>query len=86
MQPHCQQRPGAHQPVDAADGADRWQQPQRRLAAALAGVAATAALLVGTPLDVAKARPVLTQDEKNTIALFQRSRPSVVYITSLTTR
>lgn len=29
---------------------------------------------------------MLTQDEKNTIALFQRSRPSVVYITSLTTR
>ncbi len=53
---------------------------------ALAGVAAAATLLVGTPLDMAEARAALTQEETRTIQLFQRSRPSVVYITSLTTR
>lgn len=58
----------------------------QRLLSGLMGVAAAAALLAGTPLDVAQARTALTADERNTIQLFQRSRPSVVYITSLTTR
>ncbi|PRW45178.1 Protease Do-like chloroplastic [Chlorella sorokiniana] len=35
---------------------------------------------------MAEARVALTQEETRTIQLFQRSRPSVVYITSLTTR
>lgn len=64
------------------------ERPLRRhpLLSALAGVAAAATLLAGTPLDVAEARAALTQEETRTIQLFQRSRPSVVYITSLTTR
>jgi hypothetical protein len=62
-----------------------WQHPQQQAALALAGIAAAASLLVGTPLVSAEGRS-LTPDEKNTIALFQRSRPSVVYITSMTSR
>jgi hypothetical protein len=63
----------------------RWP-ALRPLLAGLAGVAAAASLLLGTPIDVAQARTALTADERNTIQLFQRSRSSVVYITSLTTR
>ena len=65
---------------------ERWPTLRRPLLAGLAGVAAAASLLLGTPIDVAQARTALTTDERNTIQLFQRSRSSVVYITSLTTR
>ena len=75
----------------ASGGDDRPpQQPLhglgRSLLSGLMGVAAAAALLGGTPLDAAMARTALTADERATIQLFQRSRPSVVYITSLTAR
>ncbi|KAL4857774.1 Protease Do-like 1 [Chlorella vulgaris] len=92
VQPRCkQQQPASQQLADAvaADKVllpDRWRQPLQRLLTAAAGVAVAASLLVGTPLDAAQARAVLTADEKATIALFQRSRPSVVYITSLAKR
>lgn len=90
QQQQPQQQPRKQDPYSAAQQqqleASWWrQQAQRPLAAALA-VLAAAPLLLGTPLDVAQARSVLTQEEKSTIKLFQRSRPSVVYITSLTTR
>ncbi|PSC73356.1 Protease Do-like chloroplastic isoform B [Micractinium conductrix] len=63
-----------------------WHRHRRPLAATLAALAAVTPLLLGLPIDVADARAVLTAEERNTIGLFQRSRPSVVYITSLTTR
>ncbi|KAL4448534.1 hypothetical protein ABPG75_005753 [Micractinium tetrahymenae] len=91
QQQQQQQQLGRQQPSPAAQQPRReeawWRRhaSQRPLAAALAALAA-APLLLGSPLDAAQARSPLTQEEKSTISLFQRSRPSVVYITSLTTR
>lgn len=93
-QRHPQQQQKNHLVVAAAGGGGssnggsaegRWP-ALRPLLAGLAGMAAAASLLLGTPIDVAQARTALTADERNTIQLFQRSRSSVVYITSLTTR
>ena len=53
----------------------------------LASAAAAAALVLGVPTALppppALARPALTNDESNTIGLFQRSKASVVFITNL---
>lgn len=40
-------------------------------------------LLANPVFDAAQAAPVLTSEERSTIALFQKSTPSVVYILNL---
>ncbi|GAB4817140.1 hypothetical protein N2152v2_004186 [Parachlorella kessleri] len=52
----------------------------------LAGLAAAASVALGSPADIAQASAVLTRDEINTINLFQRNTPSVVFITNLANR
>jgi hypothetical protein len=42
--------------------------------------------VLALPLDAAQASTVLTRDEVNTIQLFQRNTPSVVFITNLANR
>ena len=84
--------------ITAATNSDKDQEitadpkpaPLQQLAAAFMGGAITAGLLLTGPgadfLPVASAATRFTTEEASTIRLFQRSTPSVVFITNLATR
>ncbi len=70
------------QPGDAAPAL----QLLHSIARGLSALALAATLLVGGPVADVQAKHRLTVDEQKTVDLFQKSTPSVVYITNLAVR